>query len=188
MRFPIHTRQSAPSDARQTLDKVVEAWGFLPNLGAVIAESPAALELLWAGYGALTSKGTLTAAEQQLIAVAASRENRCAYCVAAHSTMALGLKLPLDALHAAREALPIADRRMNALRLAAERLVRQRGFLSADDKRDFFNADYTPAQLLEVVGWIAMKTLTNYTNHIADTPVDEQWMGQSWTVPSADGE
>src|SRR5438552_5851053 len=41
--FPVHTRQSAPLDAKQTLEKVVEAWGFLPNLGGVIAESPAAL-------------------------------------------------------------------------------------------------------------------------------------------------
>lgn len=184
MEFPVHTRQSAPSDSKHTLEEVVEAWGFLPNLGGVVAESPAALELLWAGYGALTSKGTLTAAEQQLIAVAASRENRCAYCVAAHSTMALGAKLPPDALRAAREGQLIADPRMNALRLVSERLVRQRGFLSADDKKEFLHAGYAPAQLLEVVGWIAMKTLTNYTNHIADTPVDEQWMAQSWTVPS----
>ena len=185
MEFPVHTRQSAPPDAKHTLEKVIEAWGFLPNLGGVIAESPAALELLWTGYGALTSKGTLTAVEQQLIAVAASRENRCAYCVAAHSTMALGAKVPLDALRAAREGRAIADPRLNALRQVSERLVRQRGILSAVERKEFQDAGYTPSQLLEVVGWIAMKTLTNYTNHIADTPVDEQWMGQSWTVPSA---
>jgi hypothetical protein len=37
--------------------------------------------------------------------------------------------------------------------------------------------------LLEVVGWIAVKTLTNYVNHIAETPVDAEWSGQAWSPP-----
>jgi uncharacterized peroxidase-related enzyme len=185
MKFPVHTPQSAPSGAKATLGKVIQAWGFLPNLGAVIAESPAALELLWVGYAALTSKGTLTAAEQQLIAVAASRENRCEYCVAAHSTMALGAKLAPDVLRAVRGGQAIKDRRLEALRLVAERLVRQRGALRATDKQEFADAGYTAGQLLEVIGWVAIKTLTNYVNHIAQTPVDPQWMSQSWSTSGA---
>jgi len=185
MNYSVHTRQSAPAAARETLDKITQAWGFLPNLGAVMAASPAALELLWVGYGALTSKGTLTAAEQQLISVAASRENRCAYCVAAHSTMALGAKLPGDVLGAVRDGHAPADQRLNALRLVTERLVRQRGWLTPDEKQEFLTAGYTPGQLLEVVGWISVKILTNYTNHVAETPVDPQWKGQSWTPASA---
>lgn len=181
MNFLVHTPQSAPSEAKDTLDKVIQAWGFLPNLGAVIAESPAALELLWVGYSALTSKGTLTAAEQQLIAVAASRENQCAYCVAAHSTMALGAKLAPEILRAVRDGQTINNRKFAALRLVAERLVRQRGVLSPTEKQEFVAAGYAPGQLLEVIGWIAVKTLTNYVNHIAETPVDPQWMGQSFS-------
>jgi uncharacterized peroxidase-related enzyme len=182
MNFPVHTPQSAPSEAKDTLDKVIQAWGFLPNLGAVIAESPAALELLWVGYAALTSKGTLTAAEQQLIAVAASRENQCAYCVAAHSTMALGAKLAPDVLRAVRGGQATTDRKLAALRLVAERLVRQRGALSPTEQQDFVDAGYTRGQLLEVIGWVAIKTLTNYVNHVAETPVDDQWLGQAWSV------
>lgn len=93
MNFPVHTLNTAPQDARDTLRKISEAWGFLPNVGAVLSESPAALELLWTGYGAV---------EQQLVSVAASRENGCAYCLAAHSTLALQAKLPDDALTATR--------------------------------------------------------------------------------------
>lgn len=183
MKYPVHSRESAPADAKPTLDKIIQAWGFLPNLGAVLAESPAALELLWAGYGALTSKGTLSAAEQQLISVVASRENRCAYCVAAHSTMALGARLPEDVLRAARDGRPIKDRRLEALRLVSERLVRQRGWLHAGEQQEFLNAGFQPGQLLEIVGWISVKLLTNYTNHLAETAVDPQWLGQSWAPP-----
>lgn len=185
MSFPVHTLATAPQDARDTLSKIVEAWGFLPNIGAVMAESPAALELLWVGYASLSAKATLTALEQQLVCVAASRENGCAYCVAAHSTMAVGAKLPQDILVATREGTPIVDPKLSALRQTTERLVRQRGRLSGAEKGAFVDAGYTPGQLLEVVAWICLKTLTNYTDHIAETPVDSQWKGQTW-VPRAD--
>src|SRR6187399_633717 len=133
MNYQVHTRESAPPLARDTLEKTTKAWGFLPNLGAVLAESPAALELLWVAYGALSTKGTLTPAEQQLVAVAASRENRCAYCVAAHSTMALGAKLSQEAVRASREGTRILDHKLEALRLVTERLVRQRGWLNESE-------------------------------------------------------
>ena len=180
MHFPIHTRQTAPTAARDTLTKITEAWGFLPNLGAVMAESPAALELLWVGYAALTAKGTLTPAEQQLVCVTASRENGCAYCVAAHSTLALGAKLPQAVLSAARDGREIGDAKLDALNVATARLVRQRGWLSDAEKQAFVEAGGTPGQLLELVAWVSMKTLTNYVNHVAETPVDPEWQEQSW--------
>jgi AhpD family alkylhydroperoxidase len=180
MNFPIHTEETAPKDAQETLSKIVEAWGFLPNLGAVMAESPAALELLWVGYAALSAKASLTPVEQQLISVAASRENSCAYCVAAHSTMALAAELPEEVLRACRDGRDTGDRKLSVLRVTTELIVRQRGWLSESEKRAFLDAGYTSGQLLEVVGWICLKTLTNYTNHIAETTVDPEWQGQSW--------
>jgi AhpD family alkylhydroperoxidase len=132
------------------------------------------------GYLALNAKGSLTPAEQQLIAVAASRENGCAYCVAAHSTLALSAKLPEHVLRAGREGRATGDGKLSALRLVTELIVRQRGWLSEAEKRAFLDAGYTSGQLLEVVGWICMKTLTNYTNHLAETPVDPEWQRQSW--------
>src|SRR4051794_4379749 len=39
MKYPVHTLDSAPVNARDTLGRIVEAWGFLPHLGAVMAES-----------------------------------------------------------------------------------------------------------------------------------------------------
>jgi uncharacterized peroxidase-related enzyme len=184
MTYRVHTAESAPPAARATLEEITKAWGFLPHLGAVLAESPAALDLLWVAYGALTGKATLTPAEQQLVSVVASRENRCGYCVAAHSTMALGADLPAAALAASRDGATIADPKLDALRRVAERLVHARGWLTDEEKQAFFRAGYTAGQLLEVVGWVAVKTLTNYVNHVAETPVDAQWQGQTWSAPA----
>jgi AhpD family alkylhydroperoxidase len=143
--------------------------------------------LLLAGYAALSEKATLTALEQQLIAVVASRENDCAYCVAAHSTLALGAGLSPSALARARSGAELDDRRLNALRTTTERLVQKRGWLDEEDKRAFVNAGYRPGQLFEVVGWLSLKLLTNYTNHIAETPVDPQWSAQTWEPRRAAG-
>jgi AhpD family alkylhydroperoxidase len=180
MQFPMHTAESAPPGARPAITSIIASWGFLPNLARVMAESPAALELLLAGYAALSTKSTLSPAEQQLVSVVASRENDCAYCVAAHSTLALGAGVAPHVLVAARDGTAIDDPRLSALRTTTEQLVHKRGWLDADTKKAFFEAGYQPGQLFEVVGWLALKLLTNYTNHIAKTPVDSQWSGQAW--------
>ncbi|OGB27146.1 MAG: hypothetical protein A3I66_14160 [Burkholderiales bacterium RIFCSPLOWO2_02_FULL_57_36] len=182
MKYIIHTRESAPEGSRATIDNFVKAWGFLPNLGGALAESPPAIELLWAAYGALTQSATLSPAEQQLVSIAISRENRCNYCVAAHSTMAVGTDLSSEVLQAVREGLPLNDPRLEALRSTVTSLVRNRGWLSEEEKANFFQAGFSPAQLLELIGWVSVKTLTNYVNHVAQTPVDPQWEGQRWEL------
>lgn len=183
MGYVIHSSETAPAESKATMERFVKAWGFLPNLGAVIAESPAAIELLWAAYAALTSKGTLSPAEQQVVSIAVSRQNRCGYCVSAHSTLAAGSNVPANALEALRDGKRVGDPKMEALRAVATRLARNRGVLSQSEKAEFLGAGFAPGQLLEVVGWVAVKTLTNYVNHLAETPVDPQWQGQLW-VPN----
>ena len=180
MQFPLHTAESAPPGAQSGITSIIASWGFFPNLARVMAESPAALELLLAGYAALSAKSTLSPAEQQLVCIVASRENECAYCVAAHSTLALGAGLAPRALDAARDGTPIDDPRLNALQLTTAQLVRRRGWLDPETKSAFSDAGYRSGQLLEVVGWVALKLLTNYVNHIAATPVDPQWRDQVW--------
>ena len=97
--------------------------------------------------------------------------------------MALGADLPPPVLKAVRDDIPIADKRLEALRNVTQAIVKQRGWLTEAEKQQFLAAGFSPGQLLEVVGWVAMKILTNYTNHIAETPVDPQWSGQAWTPP-----
>jgi hypothetical protein len=42
-------------------------------------------------------------------------------------------------------------------------------------------AGYTRRQVLDVVLGVGMKTLSNYTNHIAHTPLDPAWQNQEWS-------
>jgi alkylhydroperoxidase family enzyme len=75
------------ADARPFLEGPQKQLGFLPNLLSGLSNSPATL----ASYAELSknfSKVGLTGIEMQTVLVVTSVENSCAYCVAAHSTLA----------------------------------------------------------------------------------------------------
>jgi len=74
----------------------------------------------------------------------------------------------------------LPDAKLEALRHTTLKLLFSRGWLSQADQNHFFAAGYSKAQLLEVIAWIGLKTLTNYINHIGNTPVDKQFSAQQW--------
>lgn len=43
MLFDIHDPDTAPASSKETLARLVQNYGFLPNLAGVLAESPSAL-------------------------------------------------------------------------------------------------------------------------------------------------
>ena len=45
----------------------------------------------------------------------------------------------------------------------------------------FIDAGFTKAQVLEVVLAASLRTLTNYTNHIANVPLDAAFAPFRWT-------
>jgi hypothetical protein len=55
------------------------------------------------------------------------------------------------------------------------------GFVSNEDTADFLAAGYTQAQILEVILGVTFKTLSNYTNHIAETPLDAAFAPNAWS-------
>ncbi|MGF1588067.1 MAG: hypothetical protein ACFCU7_02295 [Pleurocapsa sp.] len=48
----------------------------------------------------------------------------------------------------------------------------------------FYQVGYTPQQALEVVLGIAIKTMSNYTNSIAGTPLDDVVKSYHWKKPT----
>ncbi|MHC4838288.1 MAG: carboxymuconolactone decarboxylase family protein [Planctomycetota bacterium] len=100
--------------------------------------------------------------------------------MAAHSTVAAGKGMPEDVLDALRAGTPIADAKLEALRVFTEAMVRERGEVAGAPLQAFLEAGYAPAQALEVVTGVAMKTISNYVNHFAETPLDAPFAGRKW--------
>ncbi|MBI4951514.1 MAG: carboxymuconolactone decarboxylase family protein [Myxococcales bacterium] len=177
--LPLVDPESAPEPARTTLAATAKRYGFLPNLYRVFANAPIALDAYLA-VSACFERGTLTPGERNVVLLAASRSNGCRYCVAVHSTVADMQKDDPKVTEALRAGVPIEDQRLEALRRLAEALVTGRGHAEAE-LAAFVEAGFAASQVLEVLVGIALKTLSNYTNHIAVTPLDGVFAARAWT-------
>ncbi len=182
--FQVHTIESAPEGSRPTLTQAQKTLGFVPNLYGVFAESPATLKAYATLGGIFDSSTAFSPTERQVILLSVIFENECDYCMAAHSTIAGMQNVPDHVVEALRNGEPIRDARLEALRAFTRKLTRERGWVSEPDVETFLEAGYAKAQVLEVVLGVAMKILSNYTNHITRTPVDEAFQEHTWTPPS----
>lgn len=183
-KFIVHTIESAPEAARDRLAAVKQAWSFVPQLHGVLAESPVTLEAYDTLFG-LVAKSSFTPAEQQVAYLAINVLHGCEYCTAGHTWLARNAHVPEDVIQALRNGTPIADARLQALRVFTETVVRERGAAGDVAVDAFIAAGFTKAQVLEVVTIIATKTISNYVNHLTHTP-KESFMADpalKWTAP-----
>lgn len=163
--FTKHTETTAPQGAAEVLARVKDRYGFIPNLAAMVAESPLTLDAVLNLSGAF-DKTSFTDVERQVILITISVVNGCDYCKTVHT--ALGRKAGLDDL-TVRSLLalaPLPDAKLNALRDFTRALVEERGRLQEEQVCGFLNAGYTNSQVFEVIMGVALKTLTNYSNHL----------------------
>ncbi len=70
---------------------------------------------------------------------------------------------------------------MQALASFTSAVVTKRGRVSQMDQAAFLAAGFSQPQILDVLVGVAMKTLSNYTNHIAETPLDAQFKSFEWS-------
>jgi uncharacterized peroxidase-related enzyme len=177
--FNVHTIDTAPDASRPLLEGAQKAFGFVPNLIGVLAESPAVAEA-YLTLSQIFDKSSLTAVERQVAILAISRYNECDYCMAAHSVIAAMQKVPPDVIQAVRDDQPIADAKLEALRVFASAMVDKRGWLAEDEVAAFLEAGYSKAQVLEIVLAASLKTVSNYANHLAETPLDDAFASRAW--------
>ena len=177
--FTVHSVETAPAAARPRLEAGQKMLGFVPNLYGVFAEAPNVLEA-YQTLSQVYDKGTFSKTEQQVVTITANIENGCTYCVAAHSTLAEKQGVPADVITALRDEQPLADAKLEALRRFARAVVVKRGWVDDAEVQTFLDAGYTRGQILEVILGVAFKTLSNYANHIADTPRDAAFEATAW--------
>lgn len=183
--FTTHTIDTAPDGSKAKLADVTKAWGFLPKLHGKLAESPLALEAYDTLFGLVARKATLSAIEQQTAYQAINVLHECEYCTAGHTYLARQVNMDEAVIAALRNSTPIPDARLQALRVFAESVVRDRGFIGDAAIDAFLAAGFTRANVLEVVTIAATKTISNYTNHITRTE-PESFMSDpslNWTSP-----
>ncbi len=182
--FTTHTIETAPDAAKPYLQKASDAYSFVPNLLANMAESPALVE----GYMTLSgifNKSDLSETERQIILMTNNRLNGCEYCMAAHTTIAQGARVPADIIDALRNGSAIGDAKLEALRVFSIAINQTRGWPTQEQLEAFLAAGYTQQTVFEVILGTSLKVMSNYTNHIAQTPVDKPFEQNVWSNPQA---
>lgn len=186
-RFPVHSIESSPEASKGALQAAASAFGFIPNLIGVMASSPALTEAYMSLSSIFEQKSDLTPAERQVVLLAVSRYHECRYCMAAHTAAASMQQVPAEVVEAIRNDTPIADTKLEALRQLVTALVEKRGWLTETEVADFVAAGFIHAQLFDVLVGVAQKVLSNFTNHLASTPLDKPFCAAAWS-PKQEGE
>lgn len=184
MSYPVHTIETAPEAAKDGLRQAEQAYGFVPNLLGVMAEAPAVMKA-YPALNQLFDEASFSPSERQTVLLAVSYANGCDYCMAAHTVIAGMQSVPDDVITAVREGTPIADPKLEALRRFTEEVVQSRGWPSDAATQAFFDAGYDRQQVLEVMLGVALKTLSNYVNHQAETPLDPAFSSGKWQKDAA---
>lgn len=178
--FTIHDEHTASQDVAPALAHAKQNFGFIPNLYGIFAESPQAFN----AYQALSEQfqdTSLSTEAKHVVWLAASRQNSCHYCVAVHSALAQQAGLDSETIEALRNDKPLSDESLEAVRRFTQAVVTHQGFVPEHDTDEFFAAGFSQRQILDIVLGVAMKTLSNYTNHFAHTPVDDAFQAHAWS-------
>lgn len=182
--FPLHDETTAPEASKDLLARSKKQSGMIPGLHGTMAEAPGLLE----GYQLLHQlfldssfdKGEVTVVWQSV-----NVEHSCHYCVPAHTGIAKAMKVDDEITDALRDGTPLPSERLEALRTFTLAMVRERGDVDDDAVQAFLDAGFTKRQVLEVILGVSQKVMSNYTNHLAQTPVDAPFEKFAWNGAAA---
>ena len=169
-RLSLPSPEQAPAASRPVLDQIQQAFGSTPKMFRTVAHSPAALQAMWAFFGALGG-GSLGARLGEQIAVAVADRNRCDYCLAAHTALGRKAGASAEELRAAQQGESADPRTAAALHFALQ-LVEHRGQLKDTDLQALRAAGFTEGETVEILAHVALNLFTNYVNVAFQVPVD----------------
>jgi alkylhydroperoxidase family enzyme len=175
----VHNIETAPQESKEFLEKSQNTNGFIPGLHGVLAGAPGILEA-YQTIHKLFVDSSFIKEELTVVWQTINVEHACHYCVPAHTGIAKMMKVDDSITEALRNETPLEDSKLEALRAMTLSIVRNRGHVSQEDLNAFYAAGYGERQVLEIVLGLSQKTISNYTNHIANTEVDAGFKKFVW--------
>ncbi len=174
------TLDSADERQQPLLKGAQQSLGFIPNMYANMATNPGVLSTYLHGYADFREHSGFSSQEQEVVFLAISLTNGCSYCGAAHSMLAdkvSGVKP--EVLAAIREGKAIPDDKLQALYQFVVEMVDTQGKVSKARGQAFRQAGYGDQHVTSIILAIAVKTLSNYSNHFFEPEVDAAFSAYS---------
>ncbi len=179
----IHTIETAPEGSKTLLEQSFKANGMVPGLHGVLAGAPELLEA-YNTLHKLFTQSSFNNDELTVVWQTINVEHQCHYCVPAHTAIAGMMKVDASLSEALRNRTAMPTEKLQALHDFTLKVVRNRGHVTQEDLNTFYQAGYGERQVLEVILGLSQKVISNYTNHIANTPVDAPFEKFAWNPES----
>jgi len=165
----------------EIFDATKKNLGFIPNMYLKMGSNTALLDAYIYAYNTFRANAGFTPVEQEVIFLTIAHENNCEYCTAAHSFIADKMsKVPVNVTDAIREGKQIEDVKLAALSKLTRSLTANRGNVSQDEIDAFLAAGYSEAHVLGIIAGIAVKTMSNYSNHNTNPDLDAAFAERAW--------
>ena len=152
---------------------------MIPNLHATMAEAPGLLAA-YKEVHELFVNSSFTKDETTVVWQTINVEHACHYCVPAHTGIAKSMGVDDAISDALRNKSKLPNARLEALRDFTLSVMRERGNVDDSAVQAFLGAGYIKRQILEVILGLSQKIMSNYTNHLADTPVEKMFQKFEW--------
>lgn len=172
--FKMDEASNESQEVKEVFDWYKENFGFVPNLLKVLSASPAALRSYWLTQLQLQQYGLLSAEEHNVVQMSTAVENKCKYCSSGHHMIGeMNFNSAEQDLQALRNETKLSTEKFDALRAFTMEVYRNKGRVSDSVLDTFLSQGYTRAQAVEVVANISVKVLSNLTNQLALTELDQ---------------
>ncbi|MFD2542690.1 carboxymuconolactone decarboxylase family protein [Lacinutrix gracilariae] len=176
----IQNLETAPEESKPLLEKSLKGFGMIPGLHGVLSTSPQIFEA-YQTLHELFTQTSFNAEELTVVWQAINVEHACHYCVPAHTGIAKMMQVEDTITEALRNETPLENPKLEALRTMTLTIVKNRGNVTQEDLDTFYAAGYGEQQVLEIILGLSQKVISNYTNHIANTPVDAPFQKFAWS-------
>ncbi|QXP74723.1 carboxymuconolactone decarboxylase family protein [Tenacibaculum sp. AHE15PA] len=176
----IHNIETAPKESKNLLEASNKSYGMIPGLHGVLASSPEILEA-YQTLHKLFTESSFNNEELTVVWQTINVEHECHYCVPAHTAIAAAMKVDSAISDALRNGTSMPTEKLQALHEFTLKVTRNRGNVTQDDLNTFYAAGYEEKQVLEVILGLSQKVISNYTNRIANTPVDAPFKKYAWS-------
>jgi alkylhydroperoxidase family enzyme len=183
MELVLHTTETAPEASRQVLEGIQETFGFIPNLAASAAGSPA----LVSGFDGLRRAAAATVidpVDREVAGLAVGVHARNHYGVAFHSTMLGRLGVGEREIEAMRAGTPPADPHLAAVYEFAAEVTTRRGAVEDKTVTRLHEAGFSTAGILDILTECAFATVVGLIDNVAgQVPLDPFLQPSAWSAP-----
>lgn len=156
-------QEEADGKSASILREIGEAFGMIPNLFKTYAHHPPLLEANWNKVKAVMMQGSLSEKLKQTIAVLVSKDNSCAYCVAAHTTALQSIGISNEEIRKIEDDADKADfcEKEKALIRFARKANKEPLKISDDEFCSLQTAGCSENEIIEALGVMELFTAFN---------------------------